>query len=276
MSEEIGPSIEELIKFYDQSYIVGEEKVFTILADSPGQEITFIVENYDLKNTSILEVGCGSGRLAAFISSSFNGDYLGLDFATSAIEICRHRNLGDRFQFETSDIHKFESDKKFDFVIALGVIEHTESPKVTLAALSRFLNNDGVLLIAVPHFMNPRGVIWMTLATLLRIPMSLSDKHFIHPWDMEAWAEENGAVVSLVTTVDRDWGTGNKLIRDFSKRIPNALRDAKLADNADVELFLDYLQKLIDYVNIQSTDGALLNGATAIYILQNMVRDINE
>jgi len=128
MSEEIGPSIDNLIKFYDQSYTVGEEKVFSILADSPGQEITFIVENYDFKDKSILEVGCGSGRLASMISNSFTGDYVGIDFSEIAIEICRQRNLGERFQFQTSDLHKFESDKKFDFVIALGVIEHTVSP----------------------------------------------------------------------------------------------------------------------------------------------------
>ena len=90
----------------------------------------------------------------------------------------------------------------------------------------------------------------MTLATLLKVPMSLSYKHFAHPWDMKVWAEENGAVADLITTVDKDWRIGNKLIRDFSKRIPNVIRDAKLADNADVALFLDYLQKLIEYANI--------------------------
>jgi len=148
------------------------------------------------------------------------------------------------------------------------VIEHTVSPKATLAGLLTFAQNGGILLIAVPHFLNPRGVIWMTLATLLKVPMSLSDKHFVHPWDMKVWAEENSAVAILITTVDRDWGIGDKLIRDFSKRIPNAIRDAKLADNADFDSFLDYLKKLIDYLSTQSTDGALLDGATAIYTLQ--------
>lgn len=104
----------------------------------------------------------------------------------------------------------------------------------------------------------------MTLAKLLEVPMSLSDIYFIHPWDLERWAREAGLKIKGMFTVDDSRANGDRLITDFEKRLPNALRDAGLMTES-VKEFNNYLGELTKFVG---GDGQVsLHGATAIYEL---------
>jgi len=265
MPDIFGPTDENLIDFYNRSYSVGEEKVFTFLSEELlAEEIKFVLQHYDFSQRTILEVGCGSGRLASEIAEFSKFEYLGIDFSDTAIEICNSKNLGDGFKFQCLNVFDADDSQSWDYVVALGVLEHTADPLATLIKLKSLLNDSGKIILAVPHFLNPRGVIWMTLATLLRVPMSLSDRHFIHPWDMNGWAEALGMKCHQLTTVDSEWAFGDRLLRDFRKRIPNALRDAGIND-ISTDDFFDYLQNLVSYVSTDHGGGPLLEGATALY-----------
>ena len=56
--------------------------------------------------------------------------------------------------------------------------------------MKQHLKPQGQLVVTCPSFLNLRGHVWMTLQLLLDVPMSLTDLHFICPFDMERWAEE--------------------------------------------------------------------------------------
>jgi 2-polyprenyl-3-methyl-5-hydroxy-6-metoxy-1,4-benzoquinol methylase len=268
MPDNFGSTEKNLINFYNHSYSIGEEKVFTFLAEELlAEEIKFVLQHYDFSQRTTLEVGCGSGRLAAEIAEVSQVEYLGIDFSETAIGICNTKNLGDRFKFQCLNVFDLDDLQRFDYVVALGVLEHTVDPLATLKKLKSLLNDGGKIILAVPHFLNPRGVIWMTLATLLRVPMSLSDRHFIHPWDMSSWAEEIGMKCHQLTTVDREWAFGNRLLKDFRKRIPNALGDAGYLNDISAEDFFDYLQNLVNHVSTGNNGGPMLEGATALYEL---------
>ena len=266
MPDVFGPTDENLIDFYNRSYSVGEEKVFTFLAEEVlAEEIKFVLQHYEFSQCTVLEVGCGSGRLASEIAEVSKVEYLGIDFSETAIEICNTKNLGDGFKFHCLNVFDVDDSQCWDYVVALGVLEHTADPLATLTKLKSLLNDGGKIILAVPHFLNPRGVIWMTLATLLRVPMSLSDRHFIHPWDMSGWAEALGMKCLQLTTVDSEWAFGDRLLQDFRKRIPNALRDAGLINDISTDDFFDYLQNLVSHVSTDHGGGPLLEGATALY-----------
>ena len=96
---------ENLIDFYNRSYSVGEEKVFTFLSEELlAEEIKFVLQHYDFSQRTILEVGCGSGRLASEIAEFSKVEYLGIDFSETAIEICNSKNLGDGFKFQCLNV----------------------------------------------------------------------------------------------------------------------------------------------------------------------------
>lgn len=76
---------------------------------------------------SILDAGCGWGRLLGLLPSWWRGEYLGVDLCSEFVALAR-RNHPDR-RFEACDLRdpllsKLRADanwRKFDFAIAIGV-----------------------------------------------------------------------------------------------------------------------------------------------------------
>lgn len=265
MTDASEPSEKNLKDFYDQSYSLGEEKVFTFLGDLLAEEIKYVFSQYDLSDCRVLEVGCGSGRFAAEIANNDGIEYLGIDFSKIAIQLSKDRKLTANFSFQEQDLFELDEKTGWDFVFAFGMLEHTTDPLAALKKLRALAKPDGKIILAVPNFLNPRGLIWMTLATLFKVPMSLSDKHFIHPWDMHNWADAAGLSCRQLTTVDKDWAFGDKLLRDFRKRIPNALRDADISEQSNVGEFFIWLENLVNHISQNRAEGQILEGATALY-----------
>ena len=83
-------------------------------------------------------------------------------------------------------------------------------------------------------------------------------------------SEDHPAVLAmdaeLVTTVDRHCAYGPRLLKDFDKRLRNALRDAKLP-TAKVDDYMKHLNNLVQHLETGNA-GAGLDGATAFYRLQ--------
>lgn len=258
---------EDLKTFYDISYAAGEAGVFTFFENGKhvSEDHPAALEALDWRGKSVLDVGCGTGMLVRAVASRGADRVVGLDYALPAIEEARRHLNPPNVEFVNSDIMNWSPPCKFDVIVTLGTMEHLDDPAAFLARMSECLSQDGTILIACPHFLNPRGYVWMALATLLKVPMSLSDLHFIHPWHMEKWAHDLRMSVELVGTVDRDWAYGQRLLRDFGKRLTNALRDAKLPTD-QVDTYLDYLQNLVQHLKTKNVDEGL-DGATALYRL---------
>ena len=186
----------------------------------------------------VLDIGCGEGDLAAILSIC-GADVVAVDFAESAIQTATSRYHHPNLEFRCCDYR-----------------EHMDDPLETLQTIStRLLKRPGKIITSSPSFLNPRGYIWMTLQLLLDVPMSLSDLHFLCPFDFERFAGELGAELSY-SSVEQDWGHGDRLIVDFDKRLRNALRDRGLT--ANVDRFLEWLSKTTTYTSFSDFSGALI------------------
>lgn len=260
----------ELKAFYDRTYKTGEAEVFTFFENGKhvSEDHPAALATMDWTGRKVLDVGCGTGMMVREVAARGASRVIGLDYSAPAIEEARSIPHPDNVDFVTADIMSWEPPCSFDVIVTLGTMEHLDEPERFLKRMTDFLSEDGAIIIACPHFLNPRGYVWMALATLLEVPMSLSDLHFIHPWHMRKWASELDFDAELVTTVDRDWAYGQRLLRDFDKRLRNALRDAKLP-NDKVDAYMDYLGNLVQHLK-QGGAGPGLDGATAIYRLQRM------
>ena len=107
----------------------------------------------------------------------------------------------------------------------------------------------------------------MALQTLLNIPMSLTDLHFISPFDIEEWLKDQTLLLVRVHTFDNSKGNGSLMLTDLKKRLTNALRDAKL-DNSRVQTFIEWLEKVVRYRKVNNAGG--LDGATALYLIKKL------
>ena len=73
---------------------------------------------------------------------------------------------------------------------------------------------------------------------------------------MEKFCDENGYGLDY-ESIHQDWGSGDTMIRDFNKRLRNALRDADM-DNSKVDDLLQWLQEAVEYFETNESSGAIV------------------
>ena len=124
------------------------------ILSSPSRFITENIIHEIIRNQfvgqkrTVLEVGCGSGRLTSVLKEvGFEGAYTGVDFkdrfnAASTKEI--------DVNFVECDIHSFEVTKKWDTIISISALEHISNPEKLTLKLDSFLEEGGIQVHAVP------------------------------------------------------------------------------------------------------------------------------
>ena len=95
----------------------------------------------------------------------------------------------------------------------------------------------------------------MALQEIYDVPMSLTDLHFFTPDDFYEFANQHD-LKCTIGTIDSDWGCGDRLVYDFKKRLPNALRDRGLENNG-AEKIVRFIEKTIKYVPRNEYSGAI-------------------
>jgi SAM-dependent methyltransferase len=165
-------------------------------------------------NCRVLEIGCGSGRLAAHLAAHGAAEVVGLDYSSAAIAQAEARHQADNLQFVTGNLGMIPGT--WDRIVLQGVLEHMDEPWERLEGyVANLLNPGGFIVTSSPHFGNPRGYVWQTLRLLLGVPMSLTDLHAICPWDMQAWCREQDLPLYFAAC-HRDWASGPLLLEDYA------------------------------------------------------------
>jgi len=129
--------------------------------DSVGQYIEYLrhLSAYALlaeplvANKKVLEIGCGSGYGADYLSKSASS-VIGVDISPGGIAGCQDKYGKENLDFVEADGLKlpFESGS-FDVVVSFQVIEHIAPKNVLnyLSEIKRVLNSDGVFLVSTPN-----------------------------------------------------------------------------------------------------------------------------
>ncbi len=241
---------QDLQNLYNRVYADGEELFYTTSAFPESLLIHRM--GGDWTGLEVLEIGCGEGRLAALMG--FSGAHVhAVDYSKEAIALAQDRIRLPNVRFECKDARDVSG--QYDRVVLQGVLEHMDDPFGELRRWrDRFLKPGGVLITSSPSFLNPRGYVWMALQLLLDVPMSLSDLHFLCPFDFEEFAEKENMRLTY-ESCDHDWASGGLTLVDFKKRLTNALRDADL-DNTRVDRFLAWLEKAVRFYRPETWSGA--------------------
>lgn len=138
----------------------------------PGWEKAWKVvsQHLDQPRLRVLDVGCGNGRFAEFVSSKINQsvEYVGLDASTELIKIAKRKVKQKGYRFEVVDISeqswtKTLDGKQFDLIAVFGVMHHVptnEARKQMITTLGQLLTDNGVLVVSwwqfagLPRFKN--------------------------------------------------------------------------------------------------------------------------
>lgn len=127
--EAVDPTIEK-------SYDVRSESLETKLQDEKWAQVSRFVEEYQLHDSRVLEVGAGSGRLQDIVD-----DYVGLDLSHTV-----RRFFHKPFVQGSATELPFRDDE-FDVIWTINVIEHVPEPELALREMRRVLKDGGILYL---------------------------------------------------------------------------------------------------------------------------------
>jgi ubiquinone/menaquinone biosynthesis C-methylase UbiE len=78
---------------------------------------------------SVLDVGCGPGRVAEAVIEAGAGSYTGVDFSPHMLELAQARVGGfDSVELVEGDFLELDMPRTFDVVLALGLFDYLEEP----------------------------------------------------------------------------------------------------------------------------------------------------
>lgn len=79
-----------------------------------------LIENFEIKNNSILDVGCGLGHLIKFLGKK-KFKYTGIDINKNFIKVNKLK-FKKNYKFFDKDIFKLDENQNFDYVIQNGLL----------------------------------------------------------------------------------------------------------------------------------------------------------
>lgn len=101
----------------------------------------------ELKDKSILEVGCGAGRFTEILLESGSTVY-SVDLSQAVDVNIENFPVSPKHLVIQADVAQLPFiSNSFDIVFCLGVIQHTPDPEITIAHLQKFLKPGGWLII---------------------------------------------------------------------------------------------------------------------------------
>jgi SAM-dependent methyltransferase len=242
-------SNEKLQAVYNQMHTQGPTAWFS---DGSEEREAILRAGSPWTGLRVLEIGCGAGKLARRMHDQ-GAVVVGIDYAEEAI--AKAQLAGTPECIFVRDSYR-NLCHRWDRIVMQGVLEHLDNPWTELEwMIDNLLTPEGDIITSSPCFCNPRGIVWMTLATLFDAPMSLTDLHFLHPWEFLDFAEEFDLEITT-RFCDVSWGNDEDMIADYKDRLPKVFPGM---DKAKITRLIDWLEIGRDLVRGE--------GATAVYHL---------
>jgi SAM-dependent methyltransferase len=110
---------------------------------------------------SVLDVGCGSGRIGEFVLEAGATVYLGVDFSEPMIELAQQRlgRFGERVELVCGDFLEVPIERRFDTVLALGLFDYLPDPDRFARRMFELCAEGGSMVASFPAWSPVKGPI---------------------------------------------------------------------------------------------------------------------
>jgi SAM-dependent methyltransferase len=110
---------------------------------------------------SVLDVGCGSGRIGEFVLEAGAGPYLGIDFSEPMIELARARleRFDEHVRLVRGDFLTADLEGAFDVVLGLGLFDYLPNPEAFAGRMFEHCAPGGSVVASFPAWSPIKGPI---------------------------------------------------------------------------------------------------------------------
>ena len=169
-----------------------------------------IEKEHDLTSKRILEIGCGRGGLAVFLSkvNQSSNEIVACDFSSTAVEKgeAYSKSLGiNNIIWRCADIQSIPFDDSFfDVVISCETVEHVPDPFKAVQELGRVLKPGGKFILTTPNYMNLVGLYRFYLRLTFRkwTEMGQPINNFTSIFKTLRWLKKAGLKIKYFNSVD--------------------------------------------------------------------------
>lgn len=106
------------------------------------------------KGNRILDIGCGEGIITRALAAKHK-EVVGIDGSFQKIKIARKMSQKRNTMYTVSLFEVFNTEKKFDCIVASNILEHVKSPSRFLKKAFVLLHRKGRIIVTAP---NARGL----------------------------------------------------------------------------------------------------------------------
>lgn len=169
-------------------YALGDDRLLGAATREVADWITDVLDT--LQAATVLDLGCGSGRLTASLAASA-GFVLGLDVAGSMLQAARRRlqrtqNAG-LVAFDGADLACL-ADARFDLVVAADVFPYIRDRGAMLREIARVLGPGGACLVLNAGYEHGAGANLLDRAAEAGLAVFPLDQPCFGLWDAECFA----------------------------------------------------------------------------------------
>jgi len=142
-------------KIFDREYYDSRmHRSLFPLEESPWLQIYNKTASFlgpELIDKKIIDLGCGTGRLARLLCNKGYKNYTGIDFAPKRIEECKRYVPEYEFKcVDIFDIDVIQTFDNYDVFIILEVLEHIENDLDILDSIPK----DKIIIFSVPNYLS--------------------------------------------------------------------------------------------------------------------------
>lgn len=129
--------------------------IYDLKVDEIGENSPYWYVSKNIsEDQKVLDVGCATGYLGAYLKQFFSFELVGVDYDDYYLKKAAERNVYSKLI--KLDLNNFNNElddyiSYFDRIIVCDVLEHLSNPMEVLKNLSPFLKDSGKFLIDVPN-----------------------------------------------------------------------------------------------------------------------------
>ncbi|MDP9311244.1 MAG: class I SAM-dependent methyltransferase [Chloroflexota bacterium] len=127
-----------------------------------------LLQPYCTPNSSILDLGCGTGLFLQILREAGYQQVYGVDISRFALKKTNNDSGNQSVWCQDLQSTLAAQDQQFDCIVLLDVIEHIETPALLLREIARALKPGGITFITTPNANSIlrylRGSQWYALA----------------------------------------------------------------------------------------------------------------
>ena len=114
-----------------------------------GTVIDMILDNASVsRGDSVLDVGCGTGRLFPYYLKRNVSSIMGIDISSGMIEAAKRNCLSEKIVLICDDASEHYFEKSYDRIVVFDAFPHFTDPERMMQNLSEHLSEGGTLTIA--------------------------------------------------------------------------------------------------------------------------------